>query len=102
MRARLCLHSLLGRVGELVLPLPSVAFLDPRVAPQALDGVGIRARQCLHFLHFDLADHGGVCLRDGARHSNYKKGSKRPKARQPTTERELKSFSVLFRAANVI
>lgn len=64
----LCLHSLLGRVGELVLPLPSVAFLDPLVAPQALDGVGVGARQCLHFLHFDLANHGGICLRNEATH----------------------------------
>lgn len=59
---RLCLHSLFGRVGELVLPLPSVTFLNPRVAPQAPDGVHVRVCQRRDLLHFHLADNGGVCL----------------------------------------
>lgn len=64
---RLCLHSLFGRVGELVLPLPNVAFLDPRVAPQAPDGVNVRVCQRRDLLHFHLADNGGVCLNTNKR-----------------------------------
>lgn len=39
--SRLCLHSLFGRVGELVFPLPTVTFPNPWIIPQAPDGVHI-------------------------------------------------------------
>lgn len=57
-----CFHSLFGGVWELVFPLPIVTFLNPRVTPQALDGIHVRVCQCCDLLHIDPADNGGVCL----------------------------------------
>lgn len=60
-----CSHSLFGGIRELVFPLPLVTFLNPRITPQALDGIHVRVRQCPDLLHIHLADNGGVRLEQG-------------------------------------
>lgn len=59
--------SLLGGVGQLVLPPPVIALLDPRVVPQTLDGVHKRVLEFADLLHVHVSHDVAVALQQVGR-----------------------------------
>lgn len=71
-------YSLLGGVGQLVLPPPVVALLDPRVPPQLLDGLHLLPGEGHHLVHFHLSDELRIFLREGERTLHWAETTERP------------------------
>lgn len=55
-------HSLLGGVGELILPPPVVALLDAGVVPQGLDGIDVPVLKRRHLFHIYFPDQERIGL----------------------------------------